>query len=264
MMRTESIPKTGGNTPGPSKPEPSGPEPTRPEPKPSEPKPEPSEPKPTEPEPSEPMPAEPVPDDPDAGNVYVDSSSGENAPDVNIDADSAKQLKEEAIAYHLTDEEKAAVADGADLDIILSVEDAGDTVSAEDKQAAETVIADTSYILGQYLNIDLLKLINGEQVGKITELNTPISVTIEVPETLRGENRAYAIVRVHEGAAEILEDQDSNPDTITILTDRFSTYAIVYKDKDADDKNQATGAVLLITPFIAAAAGVIVFKKRKA
>ena len=40
--------------------------------------------------------------------------------------------------------------------------------------------------------------------------------------------------------------------------------AIVYKDKGADDKNQATVTVLLITPFIAAAAGVIVFKKRKA
>ena len=202
--------------------------------------------------------------DPNAGNIIVDSNSGDNAPDVSIDSETVNRLKEEIIAQHLTVEEKAAVENGADLEIILFVEDAGNTVPPQDKQAAETVITDTPYAIGQYLNIDMLKLINGQQVGKITELGTPISVTIEVPETLRGENRAYAIVRVHDGAAEILEDQDNDQNTITILTDRFSTYAIVYHDtENTDDNNLNTGVVLLIAPFIAAAAGVIVSRKRK-
>lgn len=40
----------------------------------------------------------------------------------------------------------------------------------------------------------------------------------------------------------MLSDTDSNPDTITIETDRFSTYAIVYKDTDADKgENPDTG-----------------------
>ena len=109
-------------------------------------------------------------------------------------------------------------------------------------------------------------MIDGQQVGKITELNAPISIIIDVPEELIAENRVFAIVRVHDGIAEILEDQDNDPDTITVITDRFSTYAIVYRDAanaGDEDKNQATGVVLVIAPFIAAAAGVIISKKRQ-
>ena len=231
VMRTEPIPAASGNTPVP------------------------------------PIDQPPVTDpdtDTDAGNVNVDSNSGENAPRVSIDGETAQKLEEEVMTERLTEEEREAVANGADLDIILSVEDAGNTVPAEDKQAAETVMADNGYVIGQYLNIDLLKLINGELSGRITRLNTPISITIEIPDGLRGENRAFAIVRVHDGKAEILEDQDNDPNTITILTDKFSTYAIVYQDNagTADD-NPNTGAVLIAAPFIAAAAAVILSKKRK-
>ena len=138
------------------------------------------------------------------------------------------------------------------------------TVSAEDRQVAETAITDTAYTVGQYLSIDIFKLINGQQVGKITELGMPISVAIEVPEALRGADRAFAIVRVHDGVADILKDQDNDPNTITILTDRFSTYAIVYQDiENTGDNNLNTGVVLAIAPFISAIAGVIVSKKRK-
>ena len=199
---------------------------------------------------------------PDSSNVTVDSS----APGVSIDEESAAKLKEEVIANHLTAEEKAAVENGASLEIILSAEIAEATVSEVDKQTIETIIANTEYIVGRYLSIELLKVIDGQQVGRITELNTPISIIIDVPEELIAENRVFAIVRVHDGIAEILEDQDNDPDTITVITDRFSTYAIVYRDAanaGDEDKNQATGVLLVIAPFIAAAAGVIISKKRK-
>lgn len=68
------------------------------------------------------------------------------------------------------------------MDIILSVKDAKDSVPAADKQAAEAVLANTDYTVGMYLNIDLIKLINGRQVGKITEIGSPIKVTVESPE----------------------------------------------------------------------------------
>lgn len=201
---------------------------------------------------------------PDSGSVTVDSDSGENAPHVSVNEDSAAKLKEEVIAEHLTDEEREAIANGASLEIILSVEIAEATVSGEDKQSTEAIIADTEYTVGQYLSIELLKLINGELSDRITELKTPISITIEIPEELRGENRAFAIVRVHDGKAEILEDQDNDPNTITILTDKFSTYAIVYQDNaGTGEDNPNTGAVLVVAPFIAAAAGAILSKKRK-
>lgn len=46
-------------------------------------------------------------------------------------------------------------------------------------------------------------------------------------------NRAYYIVRVHDGKTEILSTKfDKTNNTLTFKTDKFSTYAIVYIDKE--------------------------------
>ena len=78
-----------------------------------------------------------------------------------------------------------------------------------------------------------------------------MTITIDVPDSLRNTNssitRIYAVIRVHDGITMILNDLDNNVDTITIETDCFSTYAIVYKDisggendgsEDADDSSE--------------------------
>ena len=200
----------------------------------------------------------------DAGNVNVDSASGENAPNITISEETSSKLKEEAIAEHLTPEEKATVASGDDLDIILMVEDAGDSVPAEDRQVTEAVLTNTEYTIGMYLNIDLIKLINGQRVGKITEISSPINVTVEIPEVLRSANREFVIVRVHNGTAEILEDVDSDPDTITIVTDKFSIYSIAYRD--ADKSNPYTGAAAPVSATVIACAiiaAAVTVRKRK-
>lgn len=170
------------------------------------------------------------------------------------------------IANHLTDEEKAAIENGAKLDIVLSVEYAGDSVSSADKQATEAALADTEYTLGMYLNIDLFKRIDGQQT-KITKINLPISVTIEIPEALRKAHRTYAVVHVHDGEAEILNDTDSDPNTITITTDKFSTFAIVYKDAEAPSSgNPGTGITMPIAVVVLASAvtvTAVMIKKKK-
>ena len=142
---------------------------------------------------------------------------------VNSGTDYSGQTVALANDITLTPEEKTAAANGDSIDIILVVEDAGDAVPNEDKKAAEDILTNTKYTIGMYLNIDLIKLINGQQVGKITKLNSPINVTVEIPEVLRSANREFVIVRVHNGTAEILEDVDSDPDTITIVSDKFYT-----------------------------------------
>ena len=232
---------------------------------------------------------------PDEVNITVNNSnSNENFSGVSLDTESINRLKEEIVAQYLTNEEKAAVASGSQLDIVLSAEAVEAAVSALDIQVTETAIASTSYVVGQYLNIELKKLVDGHQTGKITELSEPISIVVDVPLTLLQTNRVFAIVRVHEGEADILSDQDDDPNTITFLTDRFSTYSIVYYDTDGTDgvdvtdstngsdydygnyvtditdgangggdNNVNTGVVLAVVPFIASVIGVIASKKRK-
>ena len=196
------------------------------------------------------------------GNVNVGSESGKNAPEASISKDTSEKLKEEVISDHLTDKEKSAFESGDDLDIILRIEDANDTVTAEDRQATEAAIADTDYTVGGYLDVELIKRINGVEVGKIPEIDSPIRVTIEIPEDLRGSHRAYAIVRVYNGKTDILEDIDNDPNTITILTNKFSTYSIVYLD--TKPSNPATGTpVTVIALAIAVSASAVTFRRKK-
>lgn len=135
----------------------------------------------------------------------------------------------------LTKEEKQKAADGTNIRIVLEVKNAFSVVSAADKALVEAALNGSlakGYTLGQYLDIDLYKLI-GNSRSDITETDRKITVTIQVPDSLKntnGKTRTFAVIRVHGGKAELLADLDNNADTVTIATDRFSTYAVVYKD----------------------------------
>lgn len=63
----------------------------------------------------------------------------------------------------------------------------------------------------------------------------------EIPEDLRGEKREYAAVRVHNGQTAFLSDLDDDDDTITIQTDKFSTYTIIYKDLKTENNDDTSG-----------------------
>ena len=160
---------------------------------------------------------------------------------------------EELADCTLTPEEKQQAQGGTDIRIILHVEDASERVSAEEKAVVEANLS--GYAIGQYLDISLYKLV-GESRTQITETSGKIRITFEIPESLRlsesgGTNtrtaeegvrtRQFAILRIHDGQAEILPDLDDNVDTITIETDRFSTYVLVFLDKEADDEEAGMG-----------------------
>lgn len=79
------------------------------------------------------------------------------------------------------------------------------------------------------------------------------------------ENRSFAVLRVHDGETVLLPDLDNDKNTVTIETDRFSTYALVYSDKASASEggNPATGAAISLVPLAAAAAFVNAANKFK-
>ena len=160
------------------------------------------------------------------GSVTPEVKPGANAPATDISTP-AEELKD----MLLTDEEKQQVQNGTNIRIVLEVQDAGNTVSSSDKEAVAQAL--NGFTVGQYLNIDLYKLAEAERTD-IHETAKKIKIVIAVPEALRNadssKTRTFAVVRVHDGRAELLADLDGSADTITIETDRFSTYAIVYQD----------------------------------
>lgn len=191
--------------------------------------------------------------EPESGTVTPEVKPGVNAPATNISTPT-EELKD----MLLTDAEKQKVQNGTNIRIVLEVQDAGNTVSASERAAVQQAL--NGFTLGQYLNIDLYKLV-GEERTDITETAKKIRIVITVPDSLKNadssKTRTFTIIRIHDGKAEFLSDSDNNENTITIETDRFSTYAIAYKDtsnkgssendekenaeKDSDNGNKDNG-----------------------
>ncbi len=132
--------------------------------------------------------------------------------------------------------------DGTDIRIVLDVKDASDSVGSGDKGLVEAALQEADavkgYKVGQYLDISLFKIV-GESRSAISRTNSKITVTIAIPDSLKNAGgeaaTAFAVIRVHDGVAEILNDLDNDPETITIETDRFSTYVIVHSDSQGGD-----------------------------
>jgi len=127
---------------------------------------------------------------------------------------------EEAV---IIDSDKEKLANGSNISIYLKVE----KTDAPQADKTAVFIAIDGKTIGQYIDISLIKNIDGIET-KVTNTNSPIRITFDVPETLREAGRIFTIVRVHNGIAETLLDLDNDPNTITIETDCFSTYALVY------------------------------------
>ena len=168
------------------------------------------------------------------GELHKEVAKGENAPETTISMSGTDLAN-----VILTEEERQQAQNGLNIKIILTVTDAGDSVSEEDKMAAEGALG--SYEMGQYLDISLFKVV-GETQNRITETAGMIQITLAVPEGLKNtdstKEREYTVIRVHNGETQVLADKDNDEDTITIETDRFSTYALAYKDSPAETGNE--------------------------
>ncbi len=83
-----------------------------------------------------------------------------------------------------------------------------------------------------YIDISMFVKIGGGDWNTITHTEKPIDVVVGIPKTLKAEGREFTIIRSHDDTYALLLDLDDNPDTITISTDLFSAYAIVYEQAD--------------------------------
>ena len=135
----------------------------------------------------------------------------------------------------ITADELAQIADGASVDIALTVKEANvpDEVKTAMAQAAK------GCTIGQYLDISLFKYmtVNGSQQAGVALRTTKnaLTISVAVPDALintnSAVNRTYCIVRNHEGTIDVLDATfDAASKTLTFKTDRFSDYAIAYKD----------------------------------
>ncbi len=133
----------------------------------------------------------------------------------------------------LTDEELEMLENGVDISVVLNINIADNSVPVLDKRVANEALYSSGYIAGLYLDVKLFKSIGNTQT-RLDTINEPITLSFEIPETLRKAGRKYVAARVHNGVADILDDYDDDASTITIRTDKFSTYVLAYSDNSAN------------------------------
>ena len=170
-----------------------------------------------------------------SGEVKVVVKSEGTVPPATLLTNKAELLAMLVDSGDITADELAQIADGASVDIALTVKEAN--VSAEIKTAMAQ--AAKGCTIGQYLDISLFKYmtVNGKQQDGVALHTTKnaLTISVAVPDALintnSAVNRTYCIVRNHEGTITVLDAAfDAASKTLTFKTDLFSDYAIAYKD----------------------------------
>ena len=67
--------------------------------------------------------------------------------------------------------------------------------------------------------------------GQVSQMDEKVKITMTIPETLQAEGRTFRMISVTEGGKPVvLEDLDSNAETITFETNTYYAYALIYRD----------------------------------
>jgi len=186
-------------------------------------------------------------------NTDTDTSAKVSYEDVAISTGSVKDITGTATATAESNPFGTKIENSSNLTTLLSLTDAEvaqgvnvwldvQDMSASVPQTDKTLIQNTSgdYTVGLYLDINLLKKVGSNAATKVTETKGKVKASIVIPESLWKSGRTFEIIRVHDGVATaIAGTYDENTHVFTFETDKFSTYALAYKDP-ASSSNSGT------------------------
>ncbi len=144
----------------------------------------------------------------------------------------------------LTKEEKKAIKAGELLQIKITVADHNNDVTEKEKELVLKQVDGTlkGYRAGKYLDITLDKKIGDRSWSNVSQLNGNLKLEIELPKDSVSEKNTYAVIRIHEEVGSVLKDMDQKLETVTVETDQFSTYALMYSDGTAaQETKEAAG-----------------------
>lgn len=126
------------------------------------------------------------------------------------------------------------VAIGKDVGIWLK---STDGISDADAAIVEANLND--WMVAEEIDLTLFYRLDGVET-QIRETAEPVTVQLMLPDSDvnadPSKTRSYEVVRVHEGAAAVIPAVfDAKAKTLTFDTDKFSAYAVVYKDEIAGE-----------------------------
>lgn len=165
------------------------------------------------------------PDNPGIPVINVGETAGNAV--INAVIDNAAEVEKAVTGMEYTQAEQDAIHNGASVMVHLEINSANPTDEVLSLVSGQF---GGKEMTGQYYDIGLLRKVGDLPGMYLHTLNGEITLTMEVPEEIKqAQNGRFHIVRIHNGAVNILEDWDTSADTVTFKTDRFSTYALVYE-----------------------------------
>lgn len=172
-----------------------------------------------------------------------------------VEGDEAVEIPDDCLhrfAYQLDRDEIQALRDGSvELLKILAVVDEATAEPQEGEDAALSAALGSDWALGKHFDVSVTKLAYGKKGDSeplssepLHSLEQGITMTFPIPPELaapEGVVRTYAVVRVHQEddgswKATVLADENgADPASVTVTSDRFSRYAIVYREEAVSD-----------------------------
>lgn len=135
----------------------------------------------------------------------------------------------------LTPEQIQLVDSGESLEIRVDIKNIAQSIPERDGETVEKGYEAYGKYLpelkrGGYVDISVYVKTGEGGWNAVSETSEPMEVVIGIPDELLGDGREYYVIRAHEGRYSLLNDMDDVPETITIVTDMFSSYAIAYRE----------------------------------
>ena len=222
------------------------------------------------------------------GKTIVEITQDPNTPQVQI------SNSQELIDSVFTAEEKQQIADGVYSRILLTVRRV--QMEEDHPDMAQFQGALDGRKMGMVLDITIQKQVGEGNLELVRYLDRKLRLIVPVPEDLKpgeGVKRTFTFLRLHDGTILELEDLDQDEASITIESDSYSLYALAFRDEvsqndnneEQDSRNESgqsdsgdasatraggaqTGDTSPVIPLavimlIAAAAGTVIFYKRK-
>lgn len=158
------------------------------------------------------------------GNIIQIETKNENFAGATLE-----KIERSILNGLLTEEEKELIKLGRNAYIYLAVSELErEMISDKDRELINNVM-NSNMKLGFYMNVDLLKKIENNDPVKIMQVGEKIRITIQIPDSLLGKED-YKIIVIHGDKSDII-NAEIKGNFLTFETDRFSTYALVYKEK---------------------------------
>ena len=111
----------------------------------------------------------------------------------------------------------------------VSISDNTGSISQEAKSSFESK---SGYKPVGYFDLSILK-ISLDSTEEVKSISTPLVVKVPIPASYQKDGRQFCVLRNHDGEVTVLENIGDEEGYVTFATDRFSDYALCYKDKGA-------------------------------